>query len=129
MVHQLSLNYWNPNSNFMQPQCHFTLHTYKYRYADLHKRYTFLKDLILSQLQNPTPVTLTSEVDMAAILVSLIVKVKLSLCLTKSHAMKTYWGSGGIASCILEHSTRWRCCQLHTLVTLPPRKEPLVPIR
>jgi hypothetical protein len=24
-------------------------------------------------------------------------KVKLSLCLTKRHAMKTYWGSGGIA--------------------------------
>jgi hypothetical protein len=29
------------------------------------------------------------------------VKVKLSLCLTKHHAMKTYWGSGGIASRIL----------------------------
>jgi hypothetical protein len=25
-------------------------------------------------------------------------KVKLSLCLTKNHAMKAYWGSGGIAS-------------------------------
>jgi hypothetical protein len=24
------------------------------------------------------------------------VKVKLSMCLTKHHAMKTYWGSGGI---------------------------------
>jgi hypothetical protein len=29
------------------------------------------------------------------------VKVKLSLCLTKHHAMKTYWGSGGIAPRIL----------------------------
>jgi hypothetical protein len=28
-------------------------------------------------------------------------KVKLSLCLTKHHAMKTYWGSGGIAPLIL----------------------------
>jgi hypothetical protein len=24
------------------------------------------------------------------------------------HAMKTYWGSGGIAPCILDLSTRWR---------------------
>jgi hypothetical protein len=29
------------------------------------------------------------------------VKVKLFLCLTKHHAMKTYWGSGGIAARIL----------------------------
>jgi hypothetical protein len=29
------------------------------------------------------------------------VKVKLSLCLTKHHAMKAYWGSGGIAPLIL----------------------------
>jgi len=28
-------------------------------------------------------------------------KVKLSLCLTKHHAMKTYWGSGDIAPGIL----------------------------
>jgi hypothetical protein len=36
------------------------------------------------------------------------VKVKSSLCLTKHHAMKTYWGSGGIAPCILDLGTRWR---------------------
>jgi hypothetical protein len=30
------------------------------------------------------------------------VKVKLFPCLTKHHAMKTYWGSGGIAPCILQ---------------------------
>jgi hypothetical protein len=36
------------------------------------------------------------------------VKVKLSLCLTKHHAMKTYWGSGGIAPRILDLGTRWR---------------------
>jgi hypothetical protein len=36
------------------------------------------------------------------------VKVKLSLCLTKYHAIKTYWGNGGIAPCILDLSTRWR---------------------
>jgi hypothetical protein len=29
------------------------------------------------------------------------VKVKLSLCLTEHHAMKAYWGSGGIAPLIL----------------------------
>jgi hypothetical protein len=36
------------------------------------------------------------------------VKVKLSLCLTKHHAMKTYWGSGGIIPRILDLGTRWR---------------------
>jgi hypothetical protein len=35
------------------------------------------------------------------------VKVKLSLCLPKHHAMKTYWGSGGIAPRILDFGTRW----------------------
>jgi hypothetical protein len=35
------------------------------------------------------------------------VKVKLSLCLTKHHAMKTYWGSGGIAPRIIDLGTRW----------------------
>jgi len=30
------------------------------------------------------------------------VKVKLSLCLTKHHAMKMYWESGCISSCILD---------------------------
>jgi hypothetical protein len=32
---------------------------------------------------------------------SIKVKVKLSLCLTKHHAMKAYWGSGGIGPLIL----------------------------
>jgi hypothetical protein len=36
------------------------------------------------------------------------VKVKLSLCLTEHHAMKAYWGSGGIAPLILDLGTRWR---------------------
>jgi hypothetical protein len=35
------------------------------------------------------------------------VKVKLSLCLTKHHAIKTYWGSGGIAPRILNLGSRW----------------------
>jgi len=35
------------------------------------------------------------------------VKIKFSLCLTKQHAMKTYWGSGGIAPPILDFDTRW----------------------
>jgi hypothetical protein len=34
------------------------------------------------------------------------VKVKLSLCPTKHHTMKTYWGSGGIAPRILDLGTR-----------------------
>jgi hypothetical protein len=42
------------------------------------------------------------------------VKVKLFLCLTKHHAMKTYWGSGGIAPCILNLETTWK------IVTAPP---------
>jgi hypothetical protein len=32
----------------------------------------------------------------------------LFLCLTKHHSMKTYSGSGGIASRILDLGTRWR---------------------
>jgi hypothetical protein len=39
---------------------------------------------------------------------SLMVKTKSSLCLTKHHAMKTYWGSGGIAPRIVDFGTRWR---------------------
>jgi hypothetical protein len=38
----------------------------------------------------------------------LLLKVKLSLCLTKHHAMKMHWGSGGIGPHILDLSTRWR---------------------
>jgi hypothetical protein len=36
-----------------------------------------------------------------------ICRVKLSLCLTKHHAMKTYWGSGSVTPRILNLSTRW----------------------
>jgi hypothetical protein len=36
------------------------------------------------------------------------IKVKLSLCLTKHHAMKTYRGSEDIAPYILDLSMRWR---------------------
>jgi hypothetical protein len=36
------------------------------------------------------------------------VKVKLYMCLTKHHTMKTYWWSGGIAPRILDLGTRWR---------------------
>jgi hypothetical protein len=48
------------------------------------------------------------------------VKVKLSLCLTKHHAMKTYWESGGIAPRVLDFGTRWR-----RVVNFTPR--PLYP--
>jgi hypothetical protein len=56
-------------------------------------------------------------------------KVKLSLCLIKHHAMKMYWGSGGIDPHILDLSTRWRL-----VVRLPPmplyiqRKSPRYPL-
>jgi hypothetical protein len=38
----------------------------------------------------------------------LLRNVKLSLCLTKHHAMKTYWESGDTAPRILDLDTRWR---------------------
>jgi hypothetical protein len=38
-----------------------------------------------------------------------MVKVKLFLWfLTEHHALKAYWGSGGIAPCILDLRTRWK---------------------
>jgi hypothetical protein len=62
------------------------------------------------------------------VIIKLNVKVKLSLCLTKHHAMKTYWTSGGIAPSILDFGTRWRSVvSFTTPVALPPGKEPLVP--
>jgi len=36
------------------------------------------------------------------------VKGKVAPVLTKHHAMKTYWRSGGIAPHILDLGTRWR---------------------
>jgi len=38
---------------------------------------------------------------------NIVVKAKLSLCLTKHHAIRTYWGSGGIAPRVLDLITRW----------------------
>jgi hypothetical protein len=43
------------------------------------------------------------------------VKVNFSLCLTKHHAMKTYWASGGIAPRFLDLGTRWRWVVSFTL--------------
>jgi hypothetical protein len=34
--------------------------------------------------------------------------IELSLCLTKHHAMKTYWWNGAIAPRILDLGTTWR---------------------
>jgi len=57
---------------------------------------------------------------------SLYEKVKLSLHLTKHHAIKTYWGSAGIAPRILNHDTRWRWMVSFTLRPLYPLgKSPL----
>jgi hypothetical protein len=55
------------------------------------------------------------------------VKVKLSLCLNWAPSHEGVLGRGGIAQRILDLGTRWRC-QLHSLVALPPGKQPLVPI-
>jgi hypothetical protein len=48
------------------------------------------------------------------------VKGKVALYLIKHHAIKTYWGSGGIVPRILELGTRWRW-----VVSFTPR--PLYP--
>jgi hypothetical protein len=57
------------------------------------------------------------------------VKVKLSLCLTKHHAMKTYWVSRGIAARILDLSTRWRWVVSFTPRPLYPQgKSPWYPL-
>jgi hypothetical protein len=57
------------------------------------------------------------------------VKVKLSLCLTKHHAMKTYWGSGSIAPRILDLCTRWRWVVSFTHRSLYPQgKSPWYPL-
>jgi hypothetical protein len=42
-----------------------------------------------------------------AMMMMVMVKVKLSLWLTKHHAMKTCWGNGGIAPRILDLGIRW----------------------
>jgi hypothetical protein len=56
-------------------------------------------------------------------------KVKLSLCLTNHHAMKMYWGSGGIVPRIFNIGTRWRWVASFTHQPLYPRgKSPLYPL-
>jgi hypothetical protein len=52
-------------------------------------------------------------------------KVKLSQCLTKHYAMKTYWGSGGIAPLILDLEVS---DQLHAPAALPQGKSPWYPL-
>jgi hypothetical protein len=56
-------------------------------------------------------------------------KVKLSLCLTKHHSMKTYCGSGGIVPQILDLGTRWRWVVSFMPRPLYPRgKSPWYPL-
>jgi len=56
--------------------------------------------------------------------VSIIIYLKWLNCpCAEHHAMKKYCGSGGIASRILDLGTK-----LRWVATLPPVKEPLVPI-
>jgi hypothetical protein len=56
----------------------------------------------------------------------LFMKVKLSLCLTKHHPMKTYWGSRGIAPRILDIGTRWRWVVSFTPWPLYPQGKSLL---
>jgi hypothetical protein len=56
-------------------------------------------------------------------------KVKLSLCLTKHHAMKAYRGNEGIAPRILDLGTRWRWVVSFTVRPLYPQgKNPWYPL-
>jgi hypothetical protein len=57
-------------------------------------------------------------------------KAKLSICLTKHHAMKAYWGSGGISPpAFFDIGPRWRWVVRFTSQPLYPQgKETLVPI-
>jgi hypothetical protein len=56
-------------------------------------------------------------------------KVKLSLCLTKHHTMKTYRRSGCIAPCNLDLGTRWRWVVSFTPRPLYPQgKSPWYPL-
>jgi hypothetical protein len=52
------------------------------------------------------------------------IKVNLSLFLTKQHSMKTYCGSGGIASRILEVGTRCRLVSFTIRPLYPQVKSP-----
>jgi hypothetical protein len=62
-------------------------------------------------------------------LISLKVKVKLFLCLTKHHSMKAYSASGGIAPRILNLGTRWRWVVSFTPQPLYPQgKSPWYPL-
>jgi hypothetical protein len=56
------------------------------------------------------------------------IKVKLSLCLSKYHAMKTYWESGSIVPCVLNLGTKWRRVVSLTLRQLSPGEEAPIPI-
>jgi hypothetical protein len=56
-------------------------------------------------------------------------KVKLSLYLTKHHAIRAYWGSEGIAPRILDLGTRWRGVISFPLRPLYPQgKSPCYPL-
>jgi hypothetical protein len=58
-----------------------------------------------------------------------MIKVKLSLCLTKHHAMKTYWGVEVQIQALFDLGTRWRCVVIFTRRPLYPQgKIPTAPI-
>jgi hypothetical protein len=60
-----------------------------------------------SELQSALPVGRMPIPGEKLNLVLMVPMAKLFLCLTEHHAMKAYWGSGGIAPLILDLGTRW----------------------
>jgi hypothetical protein len=64
-----------------------------------------------------------------ALFFKLKLNVQLTLCLTKHHAMKAYWGVEVELHAFLISALAEVSGQLHAPAALPPGKEPLVPIR
>jgi hypothetical protein len=82
---------------------HETVVLSSYIYKNKVKICVFFGDLLLYVILGRSKLSIASTLlfRASAMLLLLIEEVKLSLCLSKRHAMKAYWGSEGIAPCIL----------------------------
>jgi hypothetical protein len=69
------------------------------------------------------------QIHLDLIIIIIIINSKdFSLCLTKHHAMKAYWGSRSIPPCILTSALDGgECSALHP-AALPPGKDPRYPL-
>jgi len=63
------------------------------------------------------------KVELHPSLIFLRAKIKLSLCVTKHHAIKTYWRSGPLTSAADGEVNG----ELHSTFALPPGTQPPVP--